>query len=167
MFTLAEKPIKLIIFFLVFHTVAFAKDQILMKNSLGDSVTLRLAISRQEQTQGLSGLKSSEFKSKEGMLFINIEESPRTFWMIDTYFNLDITFLDQNLKIVGIEKDVPAHPGPKEPPAIFRTKTYQAQYVLETKAHSSFSKKLKIGDQLQYMGVPNLSEIVLKIRQQL
>lgn len=137
-----------------------------MKNSKGIAVHLRLAISKEEQAHGLSGLKPKEFKNNEGMLFINADESPRTFWMNDTYFNLDIIFLDKNLKIVGIEKNVPFHPTSKEPPHIFRTSTYQSQFVLEIKANAPFSKNLKTNNQLNFVGKPTLLEIVSNIRQQ-
>jgi uncharacterized membrane protein (UPF0127 family) len=137
-----------------------------MTNSQGKVIQLRLAITKPEQIKGLSGLKPKDFKNNEGMLFVMSEESPRTFWMIDTYINLDIIFLDKNLTIVGLEKNVPAHPGTSEPPAIFRTHTYQAQYVLETKALAPFSQQIKIGETLKFSGKPSLSEIILKIRQQ-
>jgi uncharacterized membrane protein (UPF0127 family) len=165
MYTVTEKPLKLIIFFLIFQTTVFAKDNFLMKNASNKTVQLRLAISQTDQYKGLSGLQSSAFKNNEGMLFINSEESLRTFWMIDTYFNLDIIFLDKNLKVVGLEKNVPAHPGSNETPPIFRTHTYQSQFVLETKANAPFSKNMKINDQLKFIGRPTLLEIVLKIRQ--
>ena len=136
-----------------------------MRNAAGKTVQLRLAISKEEQTHGLSGIKPKNFKINEAMIFINPSESPRTFWMNDTYFNLDIIFLDKDLRIVGIEKNVPFHPGSSEPPLIYRTGTYQAQFVVETKGNAPFSKQLKIKDQLQFEGKPTLSEIVLKIRQ--
>jgi uncharacterized membrane protein (UPF0127 family) len=158
--TLTEKPIKLIIFFLIFQATTWAKDHFEMKNPEQKVVQLRMAISRDEQTHGLSGLKPTEFKNTEGMLFINPEESARTFWMYDTYFNLDIIFLNKNLKVVGIEKNVPFHPGGAEPPAIYRTQTYHAQFVLETKANASFIKNLKNGDQLIFVGKSTLSEII-------
>ena len=152
-------------FFLIFQATICAKDIFTMKNASGKTVQLRLAISKDEQTHGLSGLKSNEFKISEGMLFINDYESPRTFWMNDTYFNLDIIFLNKDLKIVGIEKNVPFHAGSNEPPRIYRTNTYQSQFVLETKGNAPFSKSLKVNDQLQFLGKPTLSEITLKIHQ--
>ncbi len=164
--TITEKTLKLIIFFLIFQSDLFAKDIFKLENNNHQSVQLRLAITPQEQRQGLSELRSTEFKITEGMLFINTIESPRTFWMNNTYFNLDIIFLDKNLKIVGIEKNAPAHPGTNQIPKIYVTQTFQAQYVLETKSNSPFSKSLKINDQLKFSGKTTLSEIVLKIHQQ-
>lgn len=162
--TLSEKSAKLIIFFLIFPAIIWAKDNYSMKNPAQKVVQLRLAISHDEQAHGLSGLKPKEFTTNEGMIFINAEESARTFWMNDTYFNLDIIFLDKNLKIVGIEKDVPFHAGSIEPPNIYRTHTYQAQFVLETKANAPFSKNLKVGDQLNFIGKSTLSEIISNTR---
>lgn len=126
-------------------------------------IKLRFALTKVEHTKGLSGLKPNQFSMKEGMLFVNKEMGPRKFWMPDTYFNLDIIFLDQDLKIVGIEKDVLAHPGMNTPPEIVTTQIYNAQFILEVKSKNPFSKNLKTGDQLIFKGNTNLSEIVSKI----
>ena len=168
MTTISQKTLKLIknlvILFALSHELAFAKESYTMKNPEGKSVELKLALTKEEHTQGLSGLKSKYFKSTSAMLFVNTEMGARRFWMPDTYFNLDIIFLDQNLKVVGIERNVLCHPGRNEPPAIYKTDTYQAQFVLETKAGVIFSKKLKKDDQLKFIGSESLSEIVLKTR---
>ncbi len=163
----APKLIKnLLLAAVILPAISFAKPVFEMKNPKGETITLRLATTREEHSRGLSGTKPSEFSTKEGMLFVNETMGTRRFWMPETLFNLDIIFLDSNLKIVGIEKNVPMHPGKTEPPAIYRTKTYQAQFILETKAQASFSKNLKNGDELKFSGPSSLSEIVLKTRQQ-
>lgn len=135
-----------------------------LTNPAAETITLRLALTKHEHSQGLSGIKPSNFSNDSGMLFVNDSMGKRRFWMPDTYFNLDIIFLDSNLKIVGIEKNVPFHPGLSEPPVIYRTDAYQAQFVLETKANAPFSRKLKVGDQLKWKSSTSLSEIVLKTR---
>ena len=136
-----------------------------MSNPSSEKVKVRLAITRLEHSRGLSGIKPSDFSNTDSMLFVNSGMGERRFWMPDTYFNLDIIFLDSDLKIVGIEKNVPAHPGTTEPPVIYRTRTYQAQFILETKSTAPFSKKLKIGDKLKWISPTPISEIVLKTRQ--
>ena len=166
MITIQHKTINLIknllLLTLILSSVAESKEVFQMKNAQGQLIQLKLALTFEEHTKGLSGLKSKEFKSDNGMLFVDSQMGPKRFWMPDTYFNLDIIFLDENLKIVGIEKNVPFHPGTKEPPAIYRTDTYQAQHVLETKANSKFSKNLKVNDKLEFIGPTSLSEIALK-----
>lgn len=170
---IAKFPLKLIKIVIIFGILitsiatSFALEfKGKMQNKNGLTVDVALATNRDEQTRGLSGIKSKNFKTNQAMLFVNKEMAPRKFWMPDTYFNLDIIFLDSNLKIVGIDRNAESHPGMKEPPEIYRTGTYIAQYVLETKANSTFSKSLILGDELKYMGKPNLSEIVQGIRQE-
>jgi hypothetical protein len=161
--TITYKTLKLIknlVFWLaILGSTAHGKELYRMKNHNGDTVTLDLALTQSQHAQGLSGLTSKQFSNSRGMLFVNSGMGPRKFWMPNTFFNLDIIFLDSSLKIVGIEKNVPAHPGSIEPPVIYKTNTYMAHYVLETKASSSFGKKLKIADQLKFIGTTSLSEI--------
>lgn len=169
MTTISQKILKLIKNLLVATAIvssfAYGKDNFQMKNPYGNKVELKLALTRAEHTKGLSGLKAAEFKDSQGMLFVNPEMGPRRFWMPDTFFNLDIIFLDHDLKVVGIEKNVPAHPGMGEPPTIYKTDTYSAQFVLEIKAGAPFGVKLKKNDKLLFTGSTSLSEIALKTRQ--
>ncbi|MBY0416264.1 MAG: DUF192 domain-containing protein [Bdellovibrionales bacterium] len=178
MITIYQKPLNLIknlalimSVMMVFSLEAASKKEMpkvsyQLSSPKSEKVNLRLAITRQEHAQGLSGIKPGDFPNDAGMLFVNDEMGIRQFWMPDTYFNLDMIFLDQDLKIVFIEKNAPAHPGTIEPPVIFRGKPQRAQFILETKANSKFSKDLKIGDQLKWIGPISLSEIALKTRQQ-
>ena len=149
----------------VLPMMAWANVTYQMSNPSSQKVNVRLALTRMEHSRGLSGIKASDFPDTQSMLFVNDHMGDRRFWMPDTYFNLDIMFLDSNLKIVGIERNVPAHPGMDEPPVIFRTKTYKAQFVLETKSSAPFSKNLKVGDKLKWISPTPISEIVLKTRQ--
>jgi uncharacterized membrane protein (UPF0127 family) len=148
----------------LFGKMAYAKELFKMQNQNGILIELDLALTRDQHTKGLSGLKSNQFKDSKGMLFVNSAVGPRRFWMPNTYFNLDIIFLDQNLKISGIEKNVPAHPGHLNPEGIYQTKTYNAQFVLEIKTGAAFGTKLKMDDQLKFIGPTSLSEIALKTR---
>mgnify|MGYP003999875497 CR=1 FL=1 len=103
-----------------------------------------------QQTQGLSGVKAESFKENQAMIFYYPTEGYRSFWMPDTYFNLDIFFLSPKLKILAIERNVAHHPGKSEPPAIARTPTIYCAHVLELKAGSSISKELAVGDILTW-----------------
>lgn len=161
--TIPHIPLKLIknLLFTLCLIVASAQasEAYSLRNAKRQKISLRIAITKEQHTQGLSGLKEKDFSTKEGMLFVNNEVGARRFWMPDTYFNLDIIFLDPQLKIVAIEKNVPAHAGMKEPPTIYQTATYQAQFVLETRWDCPFSKNLKVNDQLTFIGSTSLLEI--------
>lgn len=101
-----------------------------------------------QKNLGLSGTKDKEFRKNQAMLFKYKKDGPRKFWMPNTYFNLDIFFIDSNFKIVAVERDVPHHPGVQEPPAIYRTKLYHCRHVLEMRSDSPLAKKLEVGQKI-------------------
>ncbi len=117
-----------------------------------------LAISSDEQVHGLSSIKPEFFKNTDAMLFYNTDKEMRSFWMPDTYFNLDIFFLDKDLKVLNVERNVPHHPGRSDTPPIYRTGNYMCHHVFEMK-HSEVSKKILIGDQLLWKYQKDHSQI--------
>lgn len=124
-----------------------------------------LLVTAKEQEVGLSGTKDHEFAENEGALFWYQDDNVKGFWMPDTYFNLDLVFLDGSLKIIDIDRNLQAHPGRAEPPAIQFSKRVRARHVLEVKANSPFATVLKIGDQLKVLPPLSLSQIESEIRQ--
>lgn len=127
----------------------------------GDSIALEIAYDDQAQRQGLSGRKASELCNECGMLFYYQQDSSKSFWMPDTYFALDIFFLDQDLRIIEIERDVPPHPGFEEPPTIARTASIYSRHVLEMRSDSPLAKKLQKKMQLIWKN-QNFEKEVLK-----
>ncbi|MDH4468302.1 MAG: DUF192 domain-containing protein [Bacteriovoracaceae bacterium] len=125
-----------------------------LKNSKGNNFKTYLAVSVSEQTLGLSELKDEEWGQDDSMFFWSEEDSDRAFWMPDTYFNLDIFFLDKDLKVVGVERNVPFHIGRENPESIPRTKTYFSRFVLELKSSSNVSKEIQVGDTLTWVTPP-------------
>jgi uncharacterized membrane protein (UPF0127 family) len=130
----------------------------------GKLIKVELAISPEQQAQGLSGRKKGSLKANQGMLFVYKGEGYRSFWMPDTYFDLDIFFLNKDLVITHVERNVPHHPGRQEPPKIARTKSIKCLYVLEMDASSPLSKKLKVGHQLKWLTSTPLQKIKSKTR---
>lgn len=128
----------------------------------GGEITAFLAISEQEQVQGLSGVPKENFPDDYGMLFIFKQNDVRQFWMPNTYFALDIFFLDSNFKVYDLQRNVPNYIGRDDPKNIPRTKYSYAQYVLEMKASSKMAKKINIGDQLKWKNPSHLEQIKLK-----
>lgn len=140
--------------------VRFAK----IENQSKDILNTKLAITDQEQTQGLSGIKPEEFGDSDAMLFFNLDETYRNFWMPDTYFNLDIFFLDKELKVLAVERNVKFHPGRDNPELIPRTGKYFCRHVLEMKSSSPISAKILVGEKLNWMSHPSLSQTESSIR---
>ena len=129
----------------------------------GETIETRLAITAQDQTQGLSGIRNENFNDDEGMLFVYTQDGERYFWMPDTYFDLDIFYLDQNFKILDINRKVPHYIGRNNPDNIPRARPVYARHVLELKSSSPISQNLKIGDTLNWNSELTLNQIILKI----
>lgn len=129
----------------------------------GNSIATRLAITESEQNKGLSGLASAKFSTTDSMLFFYLTKGERRFWMPNTYFNLDIFFLDENLRVVALERNVASHPGKEEPPAIPTTGSYWSKHVLEMRADAPLAKSIVVGSKIKIKGF-TLSQIESEIR---
>lgn len=129
----------------------------------GRVIPVYLAISTAEQNNGLSGWKPAQLKKDHGMLFLYKKPGIRSFWMPNTYFNLDIIYLDSNFKVLKIDRNAPHHPSYKEP--VPRLPTTISHHVLEIHAKSELSKQIEVGASLKWLGRKPIKEILLGIRQ--
>lgn len=117
----------------------------------GLRIPVSVARTAEEKRRGLSGVRPAHFGEEAGMLFWYEDSGARRFWMPDTYFALDIVFLDEDLRILEIEKNIPAHPGRAEPPAIPATRTIVARHVLEIKSGTPLAARLRPGDRFRFV----------------
>lgn len=124
----------------------------------GNLIQTTIAYTPSQQEQGLSGVRPENFDDDQGMLFFYLEDGERLFWMPDTYFNLDIFYLDKNLKIIDIVRKLPFYIGRSNPQLIPRARAVWARHVLEMKSNSEIAENLKIGDTLNWRGNTNLHE---------
>ncbi len=131
----------------------------------GDVINLILAIDPDEQEQGLSGITPEDFADDQGMLFFYLEDNERHFWMPDTHFELDLFYLDKDLKITDIIRKLPFHRGRANPELIPRARGIWARHVLEMKSTSPIAHKLKIGDVLKWRGAKSLQETENLVRE--
>lgn len=128
-------------------------------------IRVRISYTPESQTKGLSGVKPNEFLADEAMLFFYEQDSNKAFWMPDTYFDLDIFFMDKDYVILDVERNVPFHVGRTVPPPIATTRVIFARHVLEMASSSALSKKLRPGDQLSWTFPECRFEIESNVRQ--
>lgn len=121
-------------------------------HSSGEKIKIDILTDDASKVQGLSGIKPEGFSETRGVFFYYKNDDEKNFWMPDTYFNLDIIYLDKALRILKIDRNVPHHPGHNEPPYIARMNPMWCRHVLEVKALSPFSKVIKPGDILSWKG---------------
>ena len=102
-------------------------------------IKVDLAITQGEQKKGLSIKKI--IGENEGMLFVFPKLSINNFWMKDMVFPIDIIWINEDMKIIYIEKNVKIDTYPQ----IFGPKIY-SKYVLEVNSGFSEKNNLKEND---------------------
>lgn len=130
-----------------------------------ETVRTSIASTSKEQTQGLQFVMPSEFDEDEGKLFFYLSDQSRTFWMPNTYFNLDLIYLDKNLKIIDIVWNLSHYTGNVNS-QIPRAPTVKSRHVLEMKAGSRISSGLEVGETLGWKSSLSLAETEARIRNQ-
>ena len=76
----------------------------------GFKVKVELALTPAEQEKGL--MFRNELAGNRGMLFVFKEGGEKSFWMKNTFVELDIVFLDKDLKIGKVfHRVTPSKPG--------------------------------------------------------
>ena len=146
----------LFLFFLVankpnFWTSDIQNQKIQYIKIAGKIIKVELALTPQEQEQGLSGRK--ELKEDKGMLFVFNHIAQYPFWMKDMNFALDIIWLSDDLHVVYIKKNALPEsylPAGKAGPETF-TPSQNAKYVLEVLAGFSEKNNLKVGDKMEFL----------------
>ena len=107
-------------------------------NKNAQELSLEIADNEQKRSYGLMNRK--DINSNSGMLFIWKNRQIRNFWMKNTYFNLDLFFLNKQGEIIEIYKNAKAFDETKI------TSKEKVKYVLEMNAGE---QNLKIGHKLK------------------
>jgi uncharacterized membrane protein (UPF0127 family) len=128
----------------------------------GEIVKTYIAHRPQEQSLGLSLVKADQFNDDDAMLFTGDHFEARQFWMPETFFDLDLFFLGPNLEVLDIHRKLKHHTKRKPRHEVPLSKVAYCQHVLELKASSPLSAKIKIGMILKTNS--NLQKIVQGIR---
>ncbi|GAA4274303.1 DUF192 domain-containing protein [Aquimarina gracilis] len=129
--------------------ITFTKEGELSLFDLQDSIpktitTLDIEIADDEYQIQTGLMYRQSMQNNQGMLFTFPDEAPRSFYMKNTEFALDIIFIDSQNKVVSIQKNAqPLNESslPSEGPA---------QYVLEVNANLTDSWNLKKGDSISF-----------------
>lgn len=112
----------------------------------GFRVSAELALTPEAQARGLMFRK--ELPEGSGMLFVFGAVEPRSFWMKNTFIDLDIIFLDGDLKVLKVFHRVPrSFEG--QPEGELARVSSAAACVLELPAGAARAHKLKPGARLK------------------
>ena len=90
----------------------------------------------------------------QGMLFEYKDNSYPSMWMKNTIIPLDMIFMDNNMRVVGIIKNAAPYS------TTSRTIEYAARYVLELNGNTSSRLGLSIGDTISSDKITLINELV-------
>ena len=102
-------------------------------------INIAFAKTEAEREQGLSD--TQPLTSNEGMLFVFDSPNIPGFWMKDMNYPLDIVWIDQDKKVIGVSANL----DPKTYPQVF-SPTSPILYVLELPAGFYKTNNIKVGD---------------------
>ena len=125
----------------------------------GASLKIRLALSDADKKQGLSGIRKEDFAEDEALLIVNFNNDQRSINMGDTWFDIDVFFLDNDLVVVGLQRNLKAHPGRAEPPPIENSAWVFARHTMEMRSGSRYARRIEQGMRLQWRSQPTVKEI--------
>lgn len=125
----------------------------------GANLRVRLALSEADKKQGLSGIRESDFAKDEALLMMGFETKLRVVNMGDMLFDIDVFFLDSDLKVVGLQRRLKAHPGRAEPPPIEKSAKVFSRHILEMRSDSLYATKIELGMRLKWQSQPTIKEI--------
>ena len=103
---------------------------------------IEIADDSYSRTQGLMYRRS--MPDSVGMLFVFEEEKPQGFWMLNTYFSLDIIYINSKLEIVSIQKYT------KPFSKLMLPSKAPAMYVVEVNAGYCYSNGIKAGFRIAF-----------------
>lgn len=119
---------------------------------IGEAVYVAdLAVSPEERVQGLSGRPSLD--TDRAMLFVYSEDGPRTFWMPDMRFPLDMVWIRSDCIVDGVSADVP-NPLPETPrdQLPHYPSTGPVRFILEINAGQAEARGIVPGSSVQFAG---------------
>jgi uncharacterized membrane protein (UPF0127 family) len=110
----------------------------------GYKINAEQAATGAQREKGLGGRACIE--SGRGMLFVFDHPGTYAIWMKDMKFPIDIVWISQDHKVVGIEKNI----DPSTYPDRFANRDKPAKYVLELQAGKADAVNLKLNDQVSF-----------------
>jgi uncharacterized membrane protein (UPF0127 family) len=109
-------------------------------------VTVEIARTDPERRQGL--MHRTSLGADAGMLFIFDETGEHAFWMLNTLIPLDMIFLDDDGRVVGlIERAEPRSTASRGVGA-------PSRYVLEVNGGWAAARGVRVGDRVRFEDVP-------------
>jgi uncharacterized membrane protein (UPF0127 family) len=126
------------------HLDSYSKRHLQLPS--GEKFKVYIAKTDSQQREGLSKIRNKDFSANEGMFFTGETMFARQFWMPETHFNLDLFFLNAELYVLDIHRNLQHSPSTSKDRSIVPlSREVISQHVLELKSSSKLAKKIKRG----------------------
>lgn len=123
------------------------------------TIKVRLALTEADKKRGLSGKRETDFAEDEALFMVFFNNDQRSINMGDTHFNVDVFYLDDALKVVGLQRNLKAHPGKDEPPTIENSEWVHARHIMEMRSDSPYAGMIKKDMAVRWISKPTVKEI--------
>lgn len=127
---------------------ACANEPRVVLHTGGGEVPVTVELARTPAQQSLGLMYRKELGASAGMLFMFDTTVEHPFWMKNTVLPLDMIYLGEDKKIVGIVKDAVPFT------TTSRTVGVPSRYVLEVNAGFSEKHGVKTGDEATFENIP-------------
>lgn len=119
----------------------------------GQQIHVFIARTPSEHVQGLSHVRPEQFAPNQGMFFSYPSSGFKVFCMRQTHFDLDIFFLDHQMRVIAVDRNLPHHSGLDQNRPAAKTHPIYCRHVLEMRADSDLAKQIKPGMRLQWHSI--------------
>ncbi len=129
---------------------AAGPPRVMLSGRGGQEVAVAVEVVRRPHALRQGLMYRDRLAAAGGMLFVYPAEDQRSFWMKNTYIPLDIVFIGDNRRIVGIVRD--AQPLTTTP----RRVDAPSRFVLEVNAGFTRRHGVRTGSRVRFENVPGL-----------
>ena len=125
-----------------------AAARVVIETAAGARHPVRVELARTDAERSRGLMYREQLDDDAGMLFLFSESEEHAFWMKNTLLSLDMIFIGEDGRIVGIVQR--ATPQTLE----LRTVGLPSRYVLEVNGGWSAARGVKAGDRVKFENVP-------------
>jgi len=122
--------------------------RVVVETSAGGRHAVAVEVARTDATRRRGLMQRRSLPDDAGMLFVFDETADHGFWMVNTLIPLDMIFIDEEGRVVGIVER--AEPGSRAQ----RSVGAPSRYVLEVNGGWARARGVKAGDRAKFENVP-------------
>jgi uncharacterized membrane protein (UPF0127 family) len=122
--------------------------RVVVETAAGRSLPVQVELARTDEERARGLMNRRQLAEGAGMLFLFSETEPRAFWMKNTFIPLDMLFIDDAGRVVGlVERAEPLTTSPRDPGV-------PSRYVLEVNGGWAERHGVRPGDRVRFENVP-------------